>query len=63
MDERAREVADLERIRSKFTAAAASCNKFAKAVVAATSELIEARRGRGRGKYSGGDDWRPPAQQ
>jgi hypothetical protein len=61
MDERGREVAVLERIRSKF-AAADSCNKFAKAVVAATSELIEARRGRGRGQYAGGDCRRPPAQ-
>ena len=37
-------------------------NEFAKAVVAATSELIEARRGRGRGQYAGGDGRRPPAQ-
>jgi hypothetical protein len=61
VDERGRELAVLERIRSRFAAAAASCNKFAKAVVSATTEMIEIRRGRDRGTYSGARR-RPPAQ-
>jgi hypothetical protein len=61
MDERDREVAALERVRSRFAAAAASCNERAKAIVAATTNMIEMRRGRGRGKYAG-TGRRPPAQ-
>jgi hypothetical protein len=61
VDERGRELAVLERMRSRFAAAAASCNKFAKAVVSATTEMIEIRRGRGRGKYTGAGR-RPPAE-
>jgi hypothetical protein len=60
MDERDREVAALGRIRSRFAAAAASGNERAKAIVA-TTNMIEMRRGPGRGKYAGAGR-RPPAQ-
>jgi len=43
----------LKRIRAGFTAPAAACNKGAKAIVQATSEMIAARKGRGRGTLGG----------
>jgi hypothetical protein len=61
MDERDREVAVLERIRSRFAATAASCNERAKAIVAATTAMIAERRGRRR-ERADGDGRRPSGQ-
>jgi len=61
MDECDWEVVVLERIRERSLAAAASCNKAAKAIVGVTTEMIAERRGRRR-EYAGGNGRRPPAQ-
>jgi hypothetical protein len=39
------EIRILEKVRARFLAAAESCSKTAKAIVAATSQLIAERRG------------------
>ena len=45
----ASDIAALKQVRKAFAGAAATCNKGAKAIVQATTEIIAARKGRGRG--------------